>query len=206
MTLLVSFLKVSLSFLDKGLCPSPKTIWSSTQHEEILLPGDCFQTVPSIRNQFVYFLKGFLESAQQRRIRASSKSIWNSSEQKQMLYFPGTISKQQPRLRIDWSHLWEHMKACLTRGKSGMHQENLQLYWKRANVNLLRLLSHGIDLSTTWRKTVRRARPILTAFETVKNWMYLLGIGNKRTACILVASPCKLESFSMYLHLLSVAW
>ena len=56
-----------------------------------------------------------------------------------------------------------------------------------------------------WRKGLRRARPILTAFAAVGNQGNPLFFGKKRMACVSVASPGKLELFSIYLHLSRVA-
>ena len=47
----------------------------------------------------------------------------------------------------------------------------------------------------------RRAWPILTALVTAGNLGSPLCFGGKRTACASVASPCKLELFSIYLPL-----
>ena len=47
---------------------------------------------------------------------------------------------------------------------------------------------------------MRRARPILTALATVGNQEDPLYFGDNRTSCFAVASLCKLELFSIYVH------
>ena len=68
----------------------------------------------------------------------------------------------------------------------------------------------SIDLFAIMGKGLVRARPILKAQALIIP-SESPGIGNplcfgdKHLACFLVASPCKLELFSIYLHLSSVA-
>ena len=57
----------------------------------------------------------------------------------------------------------------------------------------------AIDLKQ-FKKELRRARPIPTALATVQNQGNFLRFGDKRTACVSVASLGKLKLFSIYLH------
>ena len=62
-----------------------------------------------------------------------------------------------------------------------------------------------IDLFAISRKELKRARPILKVLATVGYWENPLCFGDKRSVHVSVTSPCKLELFSIYLHLSRVA-
>ena len=67
-------------------------------------------------------------------------------------------------------------------------------------------MDDSIDLFAVWRKGLKTARSILTALTTVGNQGNPLHFGDECIACVSVASPCKLELFSIYLHLSRNAW